>query len=789
MSQSQDSTFSPLLQAILDRVGDYAGPDRRGWITCRCPLGTHADTTPSFGIHPASRRYKCQGCGAAGTLDDLARRLGIMPGLTLAQYAQAKRLPVAFLRQLGLRDIRLGHGDDRHDAIAIPYLDEHGDEAALRYRHALAGERRFSWRRGSKVMPYGLQRLAEARRAGYVVLVEGESDCHTLWHAGIPALGLPGAATWRPEWAAYLDGLERVYIIQEPDAAGDSLVKRLGASPSLRERLCVVRLPEKDPSAMWLGLPDGLDDEARRAAFLERFEAALTSAAMMAALQAEEARRTAAEALEKAGPLAHAPDILAELEQILPRLGLVGEADNAKLLYLAVTSRLLERPVHVVVEGPSSAGKSHLVKTVLRLLPDGEAVDATALSSHALFYMGDDLRHKTFFVQEAAGLTDDLFTYGLRSLLSENRLRYPTVLKGPDGLQAVTIQKDGPTQFITTTTKLTLDFELETRLLRLTADASPEQTRRIIEAQAAAAANPPEPPDLTPWHALQEWLAANPAHVVIPFAPEVAKRTKAVAVRLRRDMPALWALVQAHALLHQANRTRDAQGRIIATLQDYEAVARLVGPLLQRGAKTAVPPALREVIEQVARLEPSNGSGVTVQTLAREMKRDERWLRRLLAEAASEGYLIDLEERPGPGRPHRYRRSREPLPTDEPILPTADEVVCAAAPAAPDTPEVVPKPLVRASASGDPPYARIRPNSPKAGDGVSGSGVRASSGETALARIEARHDGPAANSGESGGDDMGTHTTREQPEGIGAGRPWDGPARRWPRGVKGLVIG
>ncbi|MBE3598403.1 MAG: hypothetical protein IMX02_06265 [Limnochordaceae bacterium] len=679
------------------------------------------------------------------------------------EYARAKRLPVEFLRGLGIRDVRIGQGDDRHDAVAIPYLDERGEEVAARYRHAMTGDRRFTWRRGAKVLPYGLNRLAEARKAGHVILVEGESDCHALWFAGFPALGLPGATTWRPEWASFLDGIATVYVVQEPDKAGAGMVERLAKTPGLRDRLRVVRLPDgaKDPSEVWLGLPDGLDDEGRKEAFRAQIEAAMAAAVPVGELEAEAARKAAAEALEKAGPLARSPDILAELERILPRLGLVGEADNAKLLYLAVTSRLLERPVHVVVEGPSSAGKTHLVKTALKLLPDGQAVDATAMSSHALFYMGDDLQHKTFFVQEAAGLADDLFTYGLRSLLSENRLRYPTVLKGPDGLQAVTIEKAGPTQFITTTTKLTLDFELETRLLRLTTDASPEQTRRIIEAQAESVASPQEPPDLTPWHALQQWLASNPAQVIIPFAPDVAKRTKAVAVRLRRDMPALWSLVQAHALLHRANREPDAQGRVVATLDDYAAVVRLVGPLIQRGAKTAVPPAMREVIEQVERLEPADGGGVTVQTLARELKRDERWLRRLLAEAAAEGYLIDLEERPGPGRPHRYRRSREPLPVDEPILPSHDEMarVCVATPAAPESPEALPKPSFRPSASGDPAYARTSPNDPKSGNGVSGSGVRASSGETAIARIERRHDGSAPNSGDSGVGVDGTHTT------------------------------
>ena len=47
----------------------------------------------------------------------------------------------------------------------------------------------------SPVMAYGEGRLGEAVAAGYLILVEGESDCWTLWHAGFPALGLPGAKT------------------------------------------------------------------------------------------------------------------------------------------------------------------------------------------------------------------------------------------------------------------------------------------------------------------------------------------------------------------------------------------------------------------------------------------------------------------------------------------------------------------------------------------------------------------------------------------------------------------
>src|SRR5262249_27654057 len=109
-------------------------------------------------------------------------------GLTLEEYARGKGLPIDFLKSLGVSP---GTYDSK-PALRMAYLGASGKEPAVRFRIALYGDR-FRSEPGSKVCLYGQQRLAEAHRAGYVVLVEGESDCHTLWYHGIPALGLPGA--------------------------------------------------------------------------------------------------------------------------------------------------------------------------------------------------------------------------------------------------------------------------------------------------------------------------------------------------------------------------------------------------------------------------------------------------------------------------------------------------------------------------------------------------------------------------------------------------------------------
>ena len=110
----------------------------------------------------------------------------LQTGLTLADYALAKGLSQDFLRSLGVRQVRR----DGMDVLRIGYFDEVGTEIAVRYRIAMEGDR-FRWRSGSKVVLYGLNRLAEAHQKGYVTVVEGESDAQTLWFAGEPAVAVP----------------------------------------------------------------------------------------------------------------------------------------------------------------------------------------------------------------------------------------------------------------------------------------------------------------------------------------------------------------------------------------------------------------------------------------------------------------------------------------------------------------------------------------------------------------------------------------------------------------------
>jgi hypothetical protein len=154
-----------------------------------------------------------------------------------------------------------------------------------------------------------------------------------------------------------------------------------------------------------------------------------------------------------AEPLIQSPDILAEVSGVLKRMGLAGQEREAKIIYLALTSRIFKRPVNVAVKGPSSGGKSFLVEQCLSLFPPSSYYALSAMSEKALAYSQEPMSHRHLVIYEAAGLGGETAQYLMRSLLSEGRIRYETVDKTTDGMKSRLIEREGPTGLIVTTTK------------------------------------------------------------------------------------------------------------------------------------------------------------------------------------------------------------------------------------------------------------------------------------------------------------------------------------------------
>ena len=110
----------------------------------------------------------------------------------------------------------------------------------------------------------------------------------------------------------------------------------------------------------------------------------------------------------------------------------------------------------------------------------------------------------------------------------------------------------------------------------------------------------PLPPDLAVWHDLQRWIALGPNDAVIPFAPQIATAIKPLMVRFRRDVGSLFTFIKASALLHQAQRQVDAQGRVVATVADYALAYPIFSKVMAQSSGKGVPDNVREVVKLIA---------------------------------------------------------------------------------------------------------------------------------------------------------------------------------------------
>ena len=172
---------------------------------------------------------------------------------TLEQYSFEKRLPVEFLQQtcrVSTRKVRGGI-----TCLQMPYFTEDDKEAAIRKRY---GGKHFTWQRGSKgkICLYGEWRLPEIKKAGWAILVEGESNTQSLWYMGLPAIGVAGASMFKSHQTAQLQGL-KLYIHKEPDG-GDTFTAKVftglkdgGFTGEIYLWSCD-RLGTKDPSDLYI---------------------------------------------------------------------------------------------------------------------------------------------------------------------------------------------------------------------------------------------------------------------------------------------------------------------------------------------------------------------------------------------------------------------------------------------------------------------------------------------------------------------------------------------------------
>ena len=178
------------------------------------------------------------------------------------------------------------------------------------------------------------------------------------------------------------------------------------------------------------------------------------------------------------------PNLIGRLREAFHQAGIIGEESNTLVAYLAGVSRKLERPLAIIIQSASAAGKTTLMDAVLSFFPEEERVKYSAMTGQSLYYLGEtSLKHKILAVVEEAGA--ERASYALKLLQSEGELTIASTGKDPQTGKMVTQEYhvEGPVMIFLSTTAIDLDEELQNRCLTLAVDESAEQTGRIHRVQ------------------------------------------------------------------------------------------------------------------------------------------------------------------------------------------------------------------------------------------------------------------------------------------------------------------
>jgi DNA primase len=307
----------------------------------------------------------------------------------------------------------------------------------------------------------------------------------------------------------------------------------------------------------------------------------------------------------RAMELLKAPDLIERIVTDFSRCGIVGEGSNALVGYLAAISRKLDRPLALLIQSSTAAGKSSLLDAILRFVPTEDRIVYSAMTGQSLYYMGEmDLKHKLLAIAEEQGASRA--SYALKLLQSEGELTIASTSKDATTgkLETQEYRVEGPVMIALTTTAAEVDEELLNRCLVLSINEGRAQTQAIHAAQrerrtlAGLKARSEREAVLKLHQDAQRLL--EPLAVVNPYAHLLTfldDRT-----RTRRDHEKYLTLIDVIALLHQHQRVLRTAGHgdtlaryVEVTLDDIALANRLAHEILGR-TLDELPPQTRRLL-------------------------------------------------------------------------------------------------------------------------------------------------------------------------------------------------
>jgi DNA primase len=177
-----------------------------------------------------------------------------------SHYSRNIHLAEDYLAHRGLdlevaKEIRLGvvaeplPGQEQFvNRLAIPYLTPSGP-VDIRFRAMGPEEPKYMGMPGTSTRLYNVRALHEA--GDFIAVCEGEIDAITLhYKCGIPAVGVPGANSWKEHYNRLLSDFETIFVFADGDQPGSDFAKSLSKEMS---NVIILQMPEaQDVNSMFL---------------------------------------------------------------------------------------------------------------------------------------------------------------------------------------------------------------------------------------------------------------------------------------------------------------------------------------------------------------------------------------------------------------------------------------------------------------------------------------------------------------------------------------------------------
>jgi DNA primase catalytic core len=281
------------------------------------------------------------------------------------------------------------------------------------------------------------------------------------------------------------------------------------------------------------------------------------------------------EQMQRGTDFLRSADLTRQTHAIFGNLGVIGEQDNAALLFFIFLTRFFKNPLHAIVMGSSGSGKTHLLQGVAGAVPRQHIHVTTSLSENTLYYTPQDfIKHKIILLEDLDGSYNAQLP--LRELMSNQSIsRFSTKTNSRTGdSKQVYLHVEGPVCVAGATTKDRIYEDNANRSFLLQVEENPRHEAEVLEYQGKVAAG------LINFKQYEEninllkaaQLQLEPMEVLIPFAPEL-ELPPHVFKKMRTKNHYL-TLIKAVTLWNQKKRkqTTDHDGNryLISTLEDVE---------------------------------------------------------------------------------------------------------------------------------------------------------------------------------------------------------------------------